>query len=379
MSPNPSTVTLRSLLSPARRVRKDRLVAAAMAAVALCVLGAPSSVPAASGVQSLSFRHDPMWINSGTWKTGTENRLLLVDALNSKIREFEVDDGQLTAKGVVENPAFPRPSLVAAVGKSYLVVTDGEKVVRLNENLEVVSETNLVEKSNGPGGHIGSVYSMAPLGENVLLTFSDVQLRDGTWTSGFLRVPLDDPARFELLYPMAVSSPARTFYLLGYPYVAATSRGSGYFLVMEKTPQLFAVGAKGPLTQITLAGNQQKVADAWSAPTLPEKQGMKSAEALYGALQEARLPAGIYGLGDHLALLQRAPRGDGGTIWTLARFDLAAQRFGAPYRLPTVAAHLTIIPGEVLAVLEKGAVRALGDQPIPSVLLIPKQFIVPTR
>ncbi len=351
--------------STRRRLRR-------LGTLVVCALGI-SMIAAAPSVKE-NFEHlnlvysGAMWVNSGVWKSGADNSLLLVDALNSRIREFQVDFGKRNFTSAEDIPDKGRPSIIRPVGKSYILQTDATRFVTLSENLDTVASVDIMESSKGgPEGQICSAYAWAPLGKDLLLTFSDVLKSDGTWTSAFLRVPLRDPSKFVILDKMPVDSPMKTYYLLGYPYVAATAAGKGYYIKMGAEPQLYEVGQRGyPIPIVT---EETRALLKETLPELPKKKGQKDLDKIYEHLQNSTLPAGLYGDND-LYLLKRS-----GAEWTLARFDSEARTFMAPFKVPTSAAHLTVIPGQVFAFLEKGPVKGLGDQAIPTVLLIPKKAI----
>jgi hypothetical protein len=377
-------------LLPVRYERRQRLRAllARMIAVTVFVVGAllvlhmgvALAVPPGDQARGQHFTLMPdakaMWINSGVWEAGATDNLLLIDALNSLTRKFHVDysSHQVKEVGTVLSPKgslnFEKPASIASIGTSYLLASNNTRFVRLSGDLKAVSSVDIGESADRLVGQIGSVYAWAPLSDNVLLMFGDVLLPNGMWISAFLRVPLNNPTGFEILSKMPVDSPARTFYLLGYPYVTGSAAGKGYFIEMGDSPTLCEVKLTGAPTRITLRNGRELL----KMPQLPKKDGLKSAELLYKSLEESTLAAGLYEDGDDLYLLNRRPNGTGRTSWTLAKFD--GKRFSTNvYQIQTKAAQLTVIPGQTFAFLEKDRVKAIGDQKIPSVLLVSKRAI----
>jgi hypothetical protein len=315
-----------------------------------------------------------MWVNSAVWKTG-EDALVLVDVLTSRLREFRLDEKnrEATEMGVIDVSGVERPSSIRPLGRTYMLQADSTRFVRLSEDFQETSSFDLKERSkDAPLGQIGSVFAWAPLGETALLTYSDLHLSSGKWTSAFLWVPLEDPAKYKVLQQIDTDSPARTFYLLGYPYVASSSSGKGFYVDMGgASPTLHGINENGnPMLVLKSARALVKSQD------LPKKEGLKTFESLYRRLQQSDLVAGIYGYGEDLYLLRREPTAKGNaTKWTIGRFTQAGGFQAHPYEIKTSAAHLTIIPGPTFAVLEKGPVEGVAQQAIPSVLLVPKGLI----
>ena len=220
----------------------------------LLALGIAPVLAGSSKQEKFTLPAEQMWVNSGTWRAGSNDDLFLVHALSARIVEFKPNKASAEMVQVKNNLAledlkkYGHPESLQAVGNGYILQTESTVFRILSSDLQQTSFVDLAENSKGPQGQIRSAYTWAPLSEDVILTYSDILRKDGTWTSAFLRVPLRNPAKFEILYQLDIHSSARSFYLLGYPYVAAASTGRGYFLVMDTSPTLYEVVRQGLLS-----------------------------------------------------------------------------------------------------------------------------------
>jgi hypothetical protein len=100
-------------------------------------------------------------------------------------------------------------------------------------------------------------------------------------------------------------------------------------------------------------------------PSVPERAAAKSV---------ARIAEGLFCLEDRwLLLLAHQPRADGGNQWLVYPVDPIADGLGEAIELPTRAAEIVFVAGQKRwAVLEKGPMRQVGDQPLTRVMTFPR-------
>lgn len=338
----------------------------------------------AVGCKRVQFEEPPSWLAGSAWATSPRLSFYAVDALRSNVLEYSLE-GKLLQR-LWNFPKQPvkvfRPSLLQALpdGKYLLEFEDG-LVARLNRNLVPVETIDLYNHKNASGSAVGGVFSWSwsqkgeadDDGSGELLALADVEHLDGTWESGFFTIPLRDPARFQRIAPMAISDPARQLYLLGYPYLT-TVAGQGFILKLGATSGLVAVDLEDRRVRSLKA-----FPDSYRQVSLlsqPDSFPAGPVE-LYGALESATMPSGLYGDGDSLYVLTRRPGGEKeGTEWTLYQIDIKTEKLVGTFVLPTRAPHISITVGRPWwGIVEKQHVEGLGSQKIDSLVLVPRSWL----
>ena len=149
----------------------------------------------------------------------------------------------------------------------------------------------------------------------------------------------------------------------------ATTRGDdsgahAYALRFSKTPFIQILGNSG------IEELQSFPRVATRLPGLPRVDGWGSADAFYTAAELASYPAGLYGELGHLYVLTRSVR-DGEVNWHLHRLDPEVDAVVGRSKLPTNAAHVTLLAGKEHWVLEESSSFAedLFRQPTGLLLL----------
>jgi hypothetical protein len=105
---------------------------------------------------------------------------------------------------------------------------------------------------------------------------------------------------------------------------------------------------------------------------------MSSTREIAEAMERSTSVAGIYGSQRFLHVLVRLVLSDSGEkTWTLIRIDPQRDLIVGETVLPISAPHILVIPGpQYWAFVEKGRVRAFGEQEADSLLLVPSAWIV---
>lgn len=321
---------------------------------------------------AVDFNQRPGWTSSGAW--APDGSLILVDALYSRVLRYSVGGVLLGEVKPTSRFAFPKPTYISAIPGGYLLGSGEGHFVRLDRNLAPVEAMDILAASKGPKHEIGGIYGWVPLGNGEkILTFGDVRDADGTWSSGFLRVTLKDPAKFEIVHPMRFDDPARKFYLVGNPYLASIGN-RGFFVLMTSAPSVREVPADSsksrPLSNLAtrkLMGER---------PQLGEKHGLRSYVSLYASLERAQnFVSGLFAQEDQLYLLKRS-----GTDWSLTPIDPNSGVAESSRQLGVVANHLTVVPGpKEWAFVEKGAVVGPLQQQVSKVAFVASEVLEAAR
>ncbi len=103
-------------------------------------------------------------------------------------------------------------------------------------------------------------------------------------------------------------------------------------------------------------------------PTLPVGGGYEGVPAFYSALEASSYPAGLYADHDSLYILVRNMTGDE-PVWDLYRLDPQNDEIVSKVRLPTTAAHVSLLPGSSYWVLEEST-SGLKDMFRPPIQLL---------
>jgi hypothetical protein len=176
----------------------------------------------------------------------------------------------------------------------------------------------------------------------------------------------------EVVHRIAPLDPKFDLYRLSSPYLASVG-GRTYFLDLSEPASLDVLPTgEEPKRYLTMLPSSSRSARISRRANLTEPE---ATTALYRAVEESSLPAGLYGFRDSLYLLTRRPQ-DGKTDWTLAQLDPGSGKELRSVSLPTSAAHLTVVPGErYWALVEKGPVESWGKQAIETVVFVPTAWI----
>jgi hypothetical protein len=331
------------------------------------------SRPPEPGCRRVPLDPRPVWAFHGRWSEDGES-LVLADVGAGVLRLYD-RDGRPARTVARPGPGaleFNRPSAIQPLPGGSLL-SDGTRFLWLDEELAPSRSYDLAAVPVAPGGTVRGLFEWAAA-DGRTYGIGDVLLPDGSWRSGFLSMPLEDPTAYRLVRELPLRAREEfDHYLMGDPHVA-TLGGRGYFLAMAAPPRILEVGDGAAPRRL------ESFPDGFDRlPALPLHGGLKSAEIRYRAYESARLPVGLFGRAGRLYVLTREPAaagGAGGTRWSVTRIDPRADRVEGTVVLPTPATHLTLIPGpKRWAVLEKGRVERYGEQPIPSLLLIPSEWI----
>lgn len=206
-------------------------------------------------------------------------------------------------------------------------------------------------------------------GEKVALDRFHYQNSEGAWTEGFGRISWDPIRILELVDRVPHGSPADDLYTLTSNVL--TRIDGGVWALRFDEPSYLLRLHPSPAKLSAFPDGFAKL------PTLPENRGPESTVVRARALEQTTMPFALYGRGNSLYVLTRRPRTSGtGVLWQLHGIDPVRDRVTHSVELPTAAPHIVVAAGpDWWAVLEKQRVTGVGQQEIPSILLIPSRWI----
>ncbi|MXX74978.1 MAG: hypothetical protein F4210_14380 [Holophagales bacterium] len=133
-----------------------------------------------------------------------------------------------------------------------------------------------------------------------------------------------------------------------FSHLAASGRRSASVYALRYSPAVFIQELAGEVRSLNAFPELPT-----PLPTLPQASQDRMAE-FYAALEASSYPAGLYGDEDSLYVLMRDATG-GEPGWDLHRIDPQRDEVIGRVRLPTKAAHVSLLPGRRYWVLEESS------------------------
>ena len=312
------------------------------------------------------------WTISGSWKD--RDTLLIVDALNNEVLRFSKAGRPQGAISAVTGGDAGRflPSVVKTRGDRLFLELANGRMVTLNQDGTTIGKKSILTDAVRGGQKVESMFlwDVTESGSD-LVTFSDIQGPPGEWASGFLRIPLKDPAGFQVLHRLPITDASRTFYRLGYSYITSLGE-TAFVLLMEEGRLGIYKNEKGSPDLVPLKAFPVGFS---SPPSLPRFMRRENFAPVMNATERSSMPTGLYGWENSLYVLSRVPDG-ASSRWSLSKIDPWADQLLWTRILPSRANHLTVVPGpEKWAFVEKGPVLGLGQQDTERLLFIPASRI----
>ena len=339
--------------------------------------------PAESQCSRVNLSRDLTWVTSGVWDE--EGRVvLLADTYSAYVlgvdeggrvlvgrNEFELISGVGTVS--IQMPSFLHRD---SFGDIHLEDEAAGAITKLDEHLFAKSKpqkfTAKTQSALGPARVI-AVYGWQPM-ENGYLAFGDIEFEDvkgpGRYKSAFLQF---NSERILQIFdrPMDTLSEVRNHYLRNMPYIATLDGKDGYLLDMGEVPSVRRVRA-GVASSQELSSFPE---DFRACPRLIRDpkltralRGSEQATLFYERIESSRMAAGLFSWDGRLYLVAKeAMTAEQDTTWWVIELDPQDGAEISRERLPTSAAHITLVPGSRsgLALIEKGPVVGVGDMHWP--------------
>ncbi len=205
-----------------------------------------------------------------------------------------------------------------------------------------------------------TIYDWSPMGSGIL-ALGDLELkgsRDDLLSAFFY---FDERKRPQIFLPFNVTD-SPNHYLRDMPSTAVLE-DAGYILFHEEHMSIAEIR---PDRVRKLPHFPEDFRSCPKFDSNPRWSETRRSTAHYRTLEESNTAAGIYTWNGNLYLLaKQAIRRDRETPWWLIRLDPQNGQELSRVRLPTGAAHLTVVPGDSWALIEKGPVEGIGDMYAP--------------
>ena len=358
-------------------------------------------LPAHGEVSCVPLEYDLLLATSGAWSEDGET-LLVADAFRERLIHIAPDgtfrghQNSFDRRGSGAALTLRRPSFIhrASDGLGYFMEDEEEDTITPLGG-DLVAGTPVSVKSSSQGldsaaRRLIGLYGWQPM-EHGFVGFGDIEYRDikgpGRYKSAFLHFDASGITRvFD--EPMDTLSEVRNHYLRNMPYIATLDGETAYFLYMEDEPSIVRAEV-GVEDVVALAGFPQDFRHAPRLERNPEwaraLEGPRQATAFYRQIERSRMAAGLYAWNGRLFLAAKeAMNAERETAWWLIELNPSDGEEIARARLPTDAAHITLVPGETFAVIEKQPVEGLRGSDAPymetcSMALVPAAWLEDSR
>jgi hypothetical protein len=354
----------------------------AIAPVALAVALALSSIAETLDAAECIRRQLPLdGVLTLSAAPAPDGNLLIVDFVVREVVEYDFSNDSWQALPGIPGDALrsQRPEVIRAFDGGLLVRQSSGGFVEMDHNLAVKRGPvhQLAGATGADGRVLGSVSLFEPADGRHLTTCSDVYLGRGdkadsrNWTTAMVRVPLDDPAAFEVLHAVDYNGDTALGCRLTLPMVAALGERS-YLLALEAEGTAIYEASPGAEPR-RLRAFPARFASPAALPLDPTREQIP---AVWGEMERSTMPVGIYGWEDALYVLSRSP-GASGTDWWLTRIDPAQDAETGTVQLGTRANHLLVVPGDrYWALIEKGPVESsFWDQDVTGIVAVSAEQI----
>lgn len=312
-----------------------------------------------SQCQRVQISDSPEWVTAAFWGKGSY--LGLLNGYEGEISLYDLG-GRLRRRVKSGGP------LEAVVNYRGRLLAKGRRNVFffLKEDLGSLKPFAL------PG--FGSLYAGWVTNGDEIVAYGSVPIAGGTsqrnnskpanFQLGFVRVKMTTGSA-SLVLPF----PKNDFYRINHQYIA-TANGESYFLAMGSSAIIYRL-PRGR-SAVPLKAMPREFLEV---PRLQEEfVGPDAVKQRFGQIESLRMPVGLYGQGKFVYLLTRDP--EACSPWSIFKIDPTSDRVVGSVSLPSLARHLTLMPGDPhWIVIEKGVVASAGHQAVKGIQSVPASWI----
>lgn len=349
-----------------------------LASAGLVMIAAHPTI-AQTACERKTLEESPQWISSLEYNP-TTSEIWVADPKRKELLAFSTKSGDATTVNVGDI----RAASITKVEGGYLVMYRDDAAI-LAADKKPVGKLNVRQTKTGETTGLGSLYSNWITRGSRFLGYgsvSGVNLASQEYNpsrgfqlgfvTGRVSAGLGQFRDIELLE----ATEENELYLLGFPYFAENKKGLFYIRMVGDRAAIYQVKQVRGISRA-----EQLSAFPEDFRTIPRfktpDQGPLSTEPLFGEIEKSKMVVGLFGQDSMLYVLAREQNPeDGTTQWRLFQIDPDKPKPLGEVRLPTKAAHLTLVPGpDYWYIFERGKVRGWGDQDIKHLLRVPKAWI----
>ena len=355
-----------------------RQLVSKLASAGLVMIVAHPAV-AQTACERKALEESPQWISSLEYNP-TTSEIWVADPKRKELIAFSTKSGDATPVNVGDI----RATSVTKIEDGFLVMYRDDAAI-LAADKKPVGKLNARQTKTGETTGLGSLYSNWITRGSRFLGYgsvSGVNLASQEYNpnrgfqlgfvTGRVSAGLGQFRDIELLE----ATEENEFYLLGFPYFAENKKGLFYIRMVGDRAAIYQVKQVRGISR-----PQQLSAFPEYFRKIPEfktqDQGPLSTRPLFAEIEKSKMVVGLFGQDSMLYVLAREQNPeDGTTQWLLFQIDPDKPEPLGEVRLPTKAAHLTLVPGpDYWYIFERGEVRGWGDQDIKHLLRVPTAWI----
>ena len=337
--------------------------------------GETNSSPRVPGCYWVELDKRIPWATSGVWAIDG-SRLFVVNVGRSSQSGFASAPlleisllGEVTEHHSVivsgtegERRELMRVSQIRRVGDSFRLQENAKpaEFLVLDRRLTLRSVLPLEGRSLGAGLELVTVFDWYPV-EGGILAYGDLRGVGGEpYVSDFVYLP--ESGEGLLLDRIdAASGLVRRIYTRNIHYIASIE-SNWFILDLDVVPELLRAEVTSSMKLSAMGPLPEDFQVSLKLEPQPAATGREEARRFYEVFEQSKTVASLYAWKSHLYLLAKEPKRESRTVWWLIKMDpLDEGREISRVRLPTTASHLTVIPGELWAFLEKGDVSAVAN------------------
>jgi hypothetical protein len=345
---------------------RNQGLALALVCPLLCLLARPAS---GANCTTETLQIQPQWLSTLAFNPATDE-LLIADPKAELLLVYDSRTGEIARRPVKSLASLTR------IDGGFLVETDGApKVIRERNTMRLHAAAATARPDEtfslyANWATTGSTFAgFGSLGGVDAARPPDPRVPQRGFKLGFLRgkVTADSPSfrAVELLY----ETERNDFYLLGFPYFAATDDGLFVVRMDEEEACISRVAQSGK------PGLPRLKAFPEGFRTIPPVSSKMPVVDRFEQIERSTMAAGLYGQGQYLYLLTREPIGDA-TQWLLHQILPGESKPRSAVRLPTTASFLSIAVGpREWFLVERSKVRGWGKQDIKTLVRVPTAWI----
>lgn len=374
------------------------------------VLSLPAQNFSPDQCYSLAVSESPLWMTSGVFADTTAPSLLWVDAARQEVQEVTLEADSLRAAVAPTNPTWmpafrqrTRTKLrVDIQGPASIWRTDSgyhlefkvpAEMLHVDGGVQRLGAHSLTASAAQKGNSVLAVFNLSPMAGGYL-AFGDIVEAGPPDPPNSAFFYFEPSGRLDIFETIPATRVSRNQYTRNYlPFLAAIDNDredsmagdkqqqTGYVLLLEERPQLATVkpGWPGLERLPDFPKDFQTRPSLEREPALRGQRIWEQETKWFRTLEQADLAAGLYARDNSLFLLGKKME-DQKPGWWLVKLNPATGGAVFKRRIPTDAAHLTVIPGDrYWAFVEKGRVKSITNGApftrIKSLVLVPATWL----
>ncbi len=349
-------------------------------AVLLSALGNPAFAQTSESCTQFRLSAAPDWTASIAWSPN-HRALIFADPTSATLHAFRpsyLSKSMILDPGLTqtlnENQPARRPSTLHRISSGFLLedAADGS-IVRLSSSWESVDRVRVAGMYHRTQGTLEALHNWRPSPDgSEIFAYGDVKAQDSSkWTAALVRIDLSEET-FEVIQEQEFSSPLRSLYLAGLPYIEA--RGTPATFVGQNT--------NGEIRLVRHAAGTRTVQEPpgqlrrfLNFRDFVHYNGLANFVDFFDSLGSREYLAGFLEVDGVSHLLLRARTDAGRYVWAVADEQDGDRQQISFVQLPVQSPQVLITSTEDSVILVEATVTDVGRKEFGSVWEIPNNLL----